>query len=307
MRSVFIDCPPFLKELYDQGLSSIVPALEVNVGSPSREGAIRLLAGAAFAVLDHTNLDGKSLEACPGLKVIVFLGTGAASYIDLEAAERLGIRVRAYGGYGDQSVAEHALTLMLAAGRRIAAMDQAVRAGSFAPLSGIEFAGRTLGVVGTGGIGRVMARLGAGIGMRVVAWNRSGVPEDLPARAVDLDELLATADVVSLHLALSEATRGFLSADRLGRMRREAILVNTARGALVDEEALIVALRDGRLAHAALDVFDQEPLPADHPLLALPNVTLTPHAGFATGEASARLLQMALEILAQEISAGDDR
>lgn len=303
MRSVFIDCPPFLKELYDRDLGEIVPDLEVSLGSPAHEEAIRLLAGVDFALNDHTNLDADLLEACPGLKAIVFLGTGAASFIDLEAADRLGIKVRAYGGYGDQSVAEHALALMFAAGRRIAAMDQAVRAGRFEPQNGIEFAGRTLGVIGTGGIGRVMARLGAGIGMRVIAWNRSGVPDDMPVRAVELDELLQTADVVSLHLTLSEATRGFLSAERLARMRPDAILVNTARGALIDEGALVEALKAGRLGHAALDVFDTEPLPGDHPLLALPNVTLTPHAGFATGEASARLLRMALEILAKEIEA----
>ena len=307
MRAVFIDCPPFLKELYDQGLRQLVPALEVNVGSPTRNQVVQLLAGADFALNDHTTLDAELLAACPGLEAIVFLGTGAASFIDLGAAERLGIRVRTYGGYGDQSVAEHALALMLAAGRRIAAMDRAVRAGTFEPLNGIEFAGRTLGVIGTGGIGRVMARLASGIGMGVLAWNRSGVPGDLPAQAVDLDELLATADVVSLHLSLNEATRGFLSAARLGRMRPDAILVNTARGALIDEAALIAALREGRLGHAALDVFDQEPLPADHPLLTLANVTLTPHAGFATGAASARLLRMALEILAEEIGAAEAR
>jgi D-3-phosphoglycerate dehydrogenase len=230
----------------------------------------------------------------------VFLGTGAASFIDLAAADRLGIRVRAYGGYGDQSVAEHAIALMFAAGRGIARMDREVRAGRFEPVSGIEFAGKSLGVVGTGGIGKAMVRLGAGLGMRVLAWNRSGVPDDLPAQAIELDDLLAQADVVSIHLTLNEGTRGLIDRRRLGLLKPGAIFINTARGAIVDETALIEALKAQRIAHAGLDVFTTEPLPLGHPLVNLPNVTLTGHAAFATREASLRLLRFALEILAEE-------
>ncbi len=249
---------------------------------------------------DHTMLDEALLAACGHLKAIVFLGTGAASYIDLAAAERQGIRVRAYGGYGDQSVAEHAVALMFAAARRLAAMDRAIREGHWEPLNGIELAGRTLGVVGTGGIGKAMVRLGAGLGMRVVAWNRSGVPADLPCTPVELEDLLRTSDVVSLHLVLNEETRGFLDARRIGLLKPGAILVNTARGALLDEVALVAALEAGRIGHAGLDVFKDEPLPGGHPLTRLPNVTLTAHAAFATREASERLLRMALELLAEE-------
>ncbi|MGH6913878.1 MAG: NAD(P)-dependent oxidoreductase, partial [Geminicoccales bacterium] len=179
-KAVFLDCPPFLHELYQGELATIVPDLQVNLGSPSPDEAIALLADTLFAMNDHTKMDHELLAACPGLRSIVFLGTGAASYIDLPAAERLGIRVRAYGGYGDQSVAEHAVALMFAAARRIAAMDQAIRQGQWETLDGIELAGRVLGIVGTGGIGKAMIRLGAGLGMRVIAWNRSGVPGDLP-------------------------------------------------------------------------------------------------------------------------------
>ena len=143
MKATFIDCPPFLHELYRGELAEIVPDLAINVGSPSANEAIRLLEGSAFALNDHTMMDRALLEACPSLRCIVFLGTGAASYIDLGAAERLGIRVRTYGGYGDQSVAEHALALMLAAGRGIARMDRDIRAGRFEPVNGIEFAGKT--------------------------------------------------------------------------------------------------------------------------------------------------------------------
>ncbi len=304
MKATFIDCPPFLHELYRGDLAEIVPDLTINVGSPSANEAIRLLEDSAFALNDHTTMDRALLEACPSLRCIVFLGTGAASFIDLAAAARLGIRVRTYGGYGDQSVAEHALALMLAAGRGIARMDRDIRGGRFEPVSGIEFAGKSLGVVGTGGIGKVMVRLGAALGMRVLAWNRSGVPEDLPAQATALDDVLAQADVVSIHLSLNDGTRGLIDRRRLGLLKPGAILINTARGAIVDEAALIEALQDGRIAHAGLDVFATEPLPPDHPLARLENVTLTAHAAFATREASERLLRTALEILVEERATG---
>jgi D-3-phosphoglycerate dehydrogenase len=252
---------------------------------------------------DHTMMDEALLAACPKLEAIVFLGTGAASYIDLAATERLGVRVLSYGGYGDQSVAEHAIALMFAAARRLAGMDRAIRAGHWEPLNGIELAGKTLGVIGTGGIGKTMVRLGAGLGMRVIAWNRSGVPGDLPCEAVELDALLAEAHVVSLHVALNEGSRGLIDRRRIGLLRPKAILVNTARGAILDEPALVDALQEGRIGHAALDVFADEPLPENHPLTRLDNVTLTPHAAFMTQEASTRLLRMALEILAEERAA----
>ena len=300
MKATFIDCPPFLHELYRGEMAAIVPDLEINLGDPSRDQVVALLADSPFAMNDHTLFDEALLSSCPALKVIVFLGTGAASYIDLKAAERLGIRVRAYGGYGDQSVAEHALALMLASARQLAAMDRALRAGRWETLNSIELAGRTLGVIGTGGIGKAMIRLGAGIGMRVLAWNRSGVPAGLPCEAVALETLLASADVVSLHLVLNDQTRGFLDARRLQLMKPGAIFINTARGAIVDEAALVAALEAGRIGHAGLDVFALEPLPAGHPLTRLANVTLTAHAAFATREASERLLRIALEILAEE-------
>jgi D-3-phosphoglycerate dehydrogenase / 2-oxoglutarate reductase len=304
MKATFIDCPPFLHELYRGDLAQIVPDLAIIIGSPSANEAIRLLEGSAFALNDHTTMNRALLEACPSLRCIVFLGTGAASFIDLAAAERLGIRVRTYGGYGDQSVAEHALALMLAAGRGIARMDRDIRAGRFEPVNGIEFAGKSIGVVGTGGIGKVMVRLCAALGMHVLAWNRSGVADDLPARATELDELLACSNVVSIHLSLNEGTRGLIDRRRLGLLKPGAILINTARGAIVDEAALVEALQDGRIAHAGLDVFTTQPLPPDHPLARLENVTLTAHAAFATREASERLLRTALEILAEERATG---
>ncbi|MEZ5858885.1 MAG: NAD(P)-dependent oxidoreductase [Geminicoccaceae bacterium] len=297
---VFIDCPPFLDELRRGELGHLVPDLEVHVGDPDPATRSKLLEGRTIVMNDHSQFDRTLMAACPDLKAIVFLGTGAASFVDLAAAADLGITVRNYKGYGDRSVAEHTIAMLFAAVRRIAEMDRAVRAGRFEPIDSFEIRGRKLGLIGTGGIGGEVARMAAGLGMQVLAWNRSGVDPALPAEAVELDDLLARADIVSLHLALNEETRGFLDAARIGRLKPGAILVNTARGAILDEAALIEALRAGRLRHAALDVFVEEPLPAGHALLALDNVTLTPHAGFMTREASVNLVRMALELVEEE-------
>ena len=205
--------------------------------------------------------------------------------------------------YGDRTIAEHAMALMLAAARRVAAMDRALRRGIWEPLSGIELAGRTLGVIGTGGTGQEMIRMASAFGMRVLAWNRSAAAKDLPSQAVALDALLADADVVSVHLALTPETRGLLGARRLGLMKAGAVLVNTARGGILDEVALIAALRSGRIAHAALDVFATEPLAPGHPLAELENVTLTAHAAFKTPEATGRLLARGLQLLRQDLAA----
>ncbi len=303
MIAKFIDCPQFLADLYTDELRGIVPDLDLSVGSPDREQARAMLSDCAIAVIDHTELDDATLAACPELKAIVFMGTGASSYIDLNAAQRLGITVRTISGYGDRSVAEHAVALMFAAGRKIVEMDRAIRGGTWETLDSIEFAGKTLGVVGTGGIGKQMVRLGDALGMTVIAWNRSGVPDNLPCISAELDDLLARADVVSLHLALTGETQGLIDRRRIGLMKSGAILINTARGALVDEPALVEALRGGRLGHAGLDVFADEPLAPGHDLTDLPNVTLTAHAGFMTREASIRLLRMALDLTREELAA----
>ena len=300
MCPLFIDCPPFLMDLYREGLDGIVPDLEVRVGDVVPAELPALVQGRTVIMNDHTRFDAATLRACPMLKAIVFLGTGAGSFVDLEAAAAQGITVRAYKGYGDRSVAEHAMALMFAAARQLAAMDADIRAGRWETRNGIELLGKTLGVIGTGGIGAEMVRMAAGIGMKVLAWNRSGVSGSLPCTELPLDELLTVADVVSLHLVLNDNTKGFLNRGRLARMKRGVIFVNTARGAVVDETALIEALKEGRIGHAALDVFAEEPLPAGHPLTTLPNVTLTAHAAFMTREASINLLRMALELVVEE-------
>ena len=295
MRAIFFDCPSFLAALYDDELRAIVPDLAMTIDDVPGGDVAAHVGDAAGVINDHTTMPDDVLGACRALKVIVFMGTGASSYIDVAAAERRGIEVRTIKGYGDRTVAEHALALMFDCVRQTARMDRALRAGSWHTLDGVELAGKTLGVVGTGGVGREMVRLGAGLGMEVIAWNRSGVPAGLPCTAMaTLNALLEDAHVVSLHLGLNDETAGMIDARRLALMRPGAVLVNTARGAVIDEAALVEALRGQRL-RAGLDVFADEPIDAGHPLAALENVTLTPHAGFMTAEASARLLRMALE------------
>ncbi|HLI12067.1 MAG TPA: NAD(P)-dependent oxidoreductase [Alphaproteobacteria bacterium] len=302
MKSVYVDCSPFMDGLLTPEIRALVPDLHINIGDPGAQQLEAMLSGAAGALNGHTAMGAELLSRCTALKTIIFLGSGAASYIDLDAAARLDIRVRTVRNYGNRTIAEHCFALILAAARRIVAMDRDLRRGVWAPLDGIELEGKTLGVVGTGGIGRELIRIASGFGMRVLAWNRSGVPADLPCREAALDELLGAADVVSLHAALAAETRGMIDSRRLGLLRPHAILVNTARGGLVDEAALVEALRQDRIAHAALDVFASEPLPPSHPFTTLENVTLTAHAAFKTPEASRRLAAQAFALLRQDLA-----
>jgi D-3-phosphoglycerate dehydrogenase len=233
---------------------------------------------------------------CKALRHVVFLGTGPASYMNVGELNDRGIKVHIIKGYGDTAVAEHSIALMVSAARDVARMDREVRAGVWTPHEGVQLLGKTLGVIGLGGIGREVARIAVGMGMNVVAWNRTR-HADANVPLVELDVLLAQSDVVSMNLTLGDETRGFLSAARIARMKPGGILVNTARGALVDEAALIAALQSGQIRHAGLDVFHHEPLKADAPLARMPNVTLTAHAGFRTLEASMTLLRRAIDIV----------
>jgi len=225
---------------------------------------------------------------------VVFLGTGARSYMNPDELAELGIAVHLIRGYGDTAVAESAIALMWAAARGIARMDREMRAGNWLREDGMQLTGKTLGLIGFGGIAAEVARIAHGSGMRVLAWNRT--PKSSGGVSfVGLDKLLAESDVVSLHLLLNDETRGFLSSQRIAAMKPGVILVNTARGALVDEAAMIEALRSNHIRHAGLDVFNIEPLPVDHPLIKLPNVTLSAHSAFRTPEASENLIGAAWE------------
>jgi D-3-phosphoglycerate dehydrogenase len=301
MSIKFIDCPMFLSKFYEGKLSRIVPDLEINTGELARNELRQLAENCEFVMNDHTYMDSEFLAHCKKLKSIVFMGTGASSFIDIPAAKSQGIRVRTIKGYGDRSVAEHAIALMFSAGRRVVEMDSSIRQGEWATLNSMEFLGKKLGVIGTGGIGSEVVKIGAALGLEVLAWNRSGVANDLPCKEVTLDYLIGNVDVLSLHLALTDETEGILNAERLQMLGSNAILVNTSRGALINESALLDCLRNHRIRHAALDVFLEEPLRKNSPFLDLENVTLTAHAGWMTTEASINLLRMSLEELSREL------
>jgi phosphoglycerate dehydrogenase-like enzyme len=239
-----------------------------------------------MAMRERTAFPATLVRRLPRLKLFNLTGKRAGS-VDMLAMAAQGVTITTAGG-GDTgaNTAELALALMLAAARSLPAADAAIRAGGFqagvAP--GFELEGKILGVVGLGRLGGRMARYGAALGMEVIAWSRHLTEEKAKnggARYMPLDALLEQADVVSLHMVLSDRSRGVIGAAELQRMKPGAILVNTSRGPLVDEAALIAALRAGRLV-AALDVYDREPLPANHPFRTLPNTVLTPHLGYVT-------------------------
>jgi D-3-phosphoglycerate dehydrogenase len=296
MKSIFIDCNDQLSPVWERVIRADDPPIDVNRKAFARDDLPRVLEGYDVALDDHSYMPTELVARCPQLKHIVFLGTGAASYMNVAELNARGVRVHTIKGYGDTAVAEHTVALIFAAARDVARMDREVRSGVWTPQEGVQLLGKTLGVVGLGGIGAEVARIGKGLGMEVVAYNRTPRP-DAGVPQVNIDTLLAKSDVVSLNLVLNDETRGFLSKERIARMKPGAILVNTARGALADEAALIAALQSGHIRHAGLDVFHAEPLKADHPLAKLPNVTLTSHAAFRTLEASMTLLRRAIDIV----------
>jgi D-3-phosphoglycerate dehydrogenase len=296
MKGLFLDASDTLVDVFHSQLRPEDPPIAVHTQADiAAEELPGLIAGYDFILDDHTALPTATLARIKGLKHVIFLGTGARSYMNPEELAALGITVHTIKGYGDTAVAEHTVALMWAAARGLAVMDRGMRAGRWIRTEGMQLTGKTLGLIGYGGIAAEVARIAHGSGMRVLAWNR-GAKTNPNVRFVDIDTLLAESHVVSLHLLLNDETRGFLSAARIARLRPGAILVNTARGALVDEAAMIAALRDGRIGHAGLDVFDIEPLPAGHVLTTLDNVTLSAHSAFRTPEASDNLIRGALDI-----------
>lgn len=295
MRGVFVDANESLAVIFERLHKSGGPEVWVHRDPDIKpEDYPKLLDGAEIAIVDHTALPTDIAKQCTGLKHVVFLGTGARSYMNPEELAELGISVHLIKGYGDTAVAECAIALMWSAARGIAQMDREMRAGNWLRDDGMQLTGKTLGLIGFGGIAAEVARIALGSGMRVIAWNRS--PKKFPkVEFVELEELLTESDVVSIHLLLNDETRGLVSRACIEAMKTGAILVNTARGAIVDEEAMIDALKSGQLRHAGLDVFNIEPLPAGHPLTKLPNVTLSAHSAFRTPEASENLIRAAWE------------
>ncbi len=277
----------------------------------SEDDLITRLAGAhtAINIRGYCKFPVRVLVAASRtLRHLAIWGTGTDN-IDLEAAQRLGIVVSSTPNTATDAIAEHCLALLLAVARRLTALDGATRQGRWERGMLFQCRGKTLGIVGTGVIGTRFAELGGGIGMRVIAWTPHPDPEKARrggfAYVETLDALLAASDVVSLHLRSSPDTRGLLGAAQFARIRPGTIFINTARGDIVDETALVEALGSGRLWGAGLDVFAREPLPRESPLLALPNVVLTPHTAGTTPEALATGLDLCAENVVRYLTQGE--
>ncbi|MFZ0627236.1 MAG: hydroxyacid dehydrogenase [Acidimicrobiia bacterium] len=265
--------------------------------SSSPEYAEALSTAAGLIVRSATKVDARMIAGAPELRVIGRAGVGVDN-IDLSAATERGIAVMNAPGGNTVSAAELTLALLLSVARRVPEADRSIRAGKWerSRFQGVELRGRTLGVIGAGRIGGAVAERCRAFGMKVIAYDpylQPGDSRDLRVGFVGLDELLATADVISLHVPLTEETKGLIGAVAISKMKKRAFVLNASRGGVVDEGALAVALTEGKIAGAALDVYESEPLSAESPLLQAPNLVLTPHLGASTKEAQ---VQVALEV-----------
>ncbi|MFE0027060.1 D-2-hydroxyacid dehydrogenase family protein [Amycolatopsis sp. NPDC059021] len=263
---------------------------EIHVFTEPFAGAdevVERLAGfeVVVAMRERTRFPAEVLDRLPELKLLVSTGARNAA-IDVPAARRNGVVVSATG-YSGLSTAEHTWALILAAARNLPAEFRSMREGGWQRTVGITLHGRTLGLLGLGRLGSGAARIGQAFGMETIAWSQNLTPEKAAEHgvtAVSKEELFARSDVLSIHLVLSRRSRGLVGAAELAAMKPSALLVNTSRGPIVDEAALVDALRRKEIAAAALDVYDIEPLPSDHPLRTLDNAILTPHLGYVAHE-----------------------
>ena len=298
MRAIFLDYATvsFRGDLDPAALLHALPGIELREHTAQAEAA-DAIAGAGAVLVNKLRLTRETLERAPGLRLVALAATGTNN-VDLEAARERGVAVCNLRDYCTASVVQHVFGLLLALTQRLREYDALVRAGAWQrgeqfclldfPIR--ELAGRRLGIVGFGTLGRGVAHAARAFGMEVLVANRPGggrAPDRL-----DLDELLPQADVLSLHCPLTPHTEGLIGAARLARMRPDAVLINTARGALVDAAALVDALRTGRLGGAGIDVLAQEPPVDGNPLLAgdVPNLIVTPHVAWAAREARQRCL-----------------
>lgn len=256
------------------------------------------IGGAHAVFLDWSNLDAGVLEGCGDLEVVSYIGVGAANFVDIAAATSRGIAVTNTPDYGNRSVAEHALGLVLAVARKIAWGDRDLRRGAWTSMDreGIQLLGRSIGLIGMGAVGKEMARLCRAFGLEVCYYDVERRPEmEGIAAFLEMDELLSSCEIVSLHVAYTPHTRNLIGGRELSLLREDAILVNTSRGEVLDIEALARTLEEGRLRGAGLDNFPGEPRPDLNRLARIDRVVLTPHIAFNTREAKDRMTAIAVD------------
>lgn len=296
-----------------RGLAGLSESAEFTVevvdDSTSPEFVRALSRAQALIVRSATEVDPAMIEAAPELKVIGRAGVGVDN-IDVEAASRRGIAVFNAPSGNTVAAAELTMALILSLARRVVQADQSVREGRWdrVRFQGVELEGRTLGLIGAGRVGGEVATRAQSFGMEVIVYDpylTEERAEELGCRLTDLDEVLEDSDVISVHVPLTAETEGMVGGAALSRMKTEAYLVNAARGGVIDEAALAEALHSGDIAGAALDVFEDEPLPPDSPLRDAPNLVLTPHIGASTREAQVRVASEVSERIKQALTAGD--
>jgi phosphoglycerate dehydrogenase-like enzyme len=237
------------------------------------------------------------LDGAPNLRMICISGTGVEDVAVSEATARK-IAVANVPGPSNRAVAEHCLALLLSVARAVPAQDRAIRQGEWKAMQGIELGGKTLGIIGVSAISSELSPIARGLGMSVISWSRNNDAARAAAigsQAVSFDELLTNADVVSLHVRLNDSTRNMMGPAQFARMKRGAIVINTARGGVIDENALVHALNSGQVGGAGLDVFSHEPLPPGHPFIAMDNIVMTPVSAWSTVDASARMINQSIE------------
>jgi glycerate dehydrogenase len=304
VRAVFLDYGTVSNgDLDTASLERALPGIVVHARTAQQDVPARI-AGFEAVLANKSRIDGAAIRANPQLRFVALTATGVDN-VDLASAREAGIAVCNLRDYCTASVAQHVFALLLALTHKLAEYDALVAQGrwqaaaqfSVFPFPIRELPGRTLGIVGYGTLGKAVATIATAFGMQVEVANRPGGVRQDGRR--DLDDLLPELDVLTLHCPLTDATRGLISRARLARMKPDAVLINTARGALVDTAALAEALRAGRLGGAGIDVLENEPPPADHPLLdpSIPNLILTPHVAWAAREARQRCLdELALNV-----------
>jgi D-3-phosphoglycerate dehydrogenase len=299
MRIVIVDCDHEGTEI-ERGVAEAAGHDLVVASARTEDEVIAAATSAAAIVVQYAPITRRVLESLPELKAIGRYGVGYDT-VDVEAATEHGVALCTVPDYGTEDVSDHALALALSLARGVVRLDAALRRGEhdLAPAKPLHrFSGRVFGVLGLGAIGAATARKAAGLGFSVIGHDPAlqpgtTTPAGVPTRT--FDELIAEADILSLHVPLNAHTHHLIDTAVLAAMKPTAFLINTCRGAVVDTAAVVQALQRGTIAGAGLDVFEQEPLPADHPLLALPNAVLTPHAAWYSEESYAELKRRVVE------------
>jgi len=298
MKIVIVD-HIYLEEEHIKKLRSLSD-LEIFEEPPKKPDELKeRIRAADIVIVGWTNLTKNIIDSAKKLKMISIWAT-TCHYVDLEAARERGIVVTHVPGYATEAVAEHAFALLLAAIRRLPSADKHVRTGDFdwRPFGGSELAGKTLGIIGTGAIGCRVAEIAKAFKMQILGYDKYPnlkKAEEIGMKYVDLYTLLKESDFVTLHVTLTSETEGLIGKKEIEAMKKGAVIINTSQGKVIDEKALIDALKSGKLSYAGLDVFEEEPPAKDDPLFKLDNTILSPHIGFHTVEAAKRCTDICID------------